>query len=96
MIPAPNLIAGVLIGIVNDGWLPVLGASAVWPLIFCAYVSIADRARRDATVAQFAARGRRLLMGSPILTFYAGEFVTALLTALPVALLAHGLKRLLS
>jgi hypothetical protein len=31
-----------------------------------------------------------------MLTFYAGEFVTALLTALPVALLAHGLKRLFS
>lgn len=25
--PAPNVIAGVLIGIVNDGWLTVLGAS---------------------------------------------------------------------
>ncbi len=44
----------------------------------------------------FAARGRRLLLGSPSLTFYAGEFVTALLTALPVALLAHSLKRLFS
>lgn len=96
MIPAPNVLAGVLIGIVNDSWLSVLGVSAVWPLIFCVYISIMDRARRDATVAQFTARGRHLLMGSPTLTFYAGEFVTALLTALPVAMLAHGLKRLVS
>ncbi len=96
MIPAPNVIAGMLIGVLNDNWLAVLGSSAVWPLIFCAYVSIANRARRDATVGQFAARGRQLLMGSPVLTFYAGEFVTAALTALPVALLAHGLKRLFS
>ncbi len=96
MIPAPNVVAGVLIGVVNDTWLTVLGSSAVWPLVFCVYISIADRARRAATIAQFGARGRHLLAGSPTLTFYATEFVTALLTALPVALLAHGVRRLLS
>jgi hypothetical protein len=96
MIPAPNVIAGIFIGVVNDSWLTVLGVAAVWPFIFCVYVSIAHGARRQATVASFAERGRHLLMGSPVLTFYAIEFATALFTALPLALLAHAVRRLVS
>jgi hypothetical protein len=96
MIPAPNVIAGMLIGVVNDGWLALLGAAAIWPLVFCVYVSIMDRARMTATVASFSERGRHLVAGSPVLTFYAIEFATALSTALPIALLTHAVKRLIS
>ncbi|MDP9203661.1 MAG: hypothetical protein M3P26_17290 [Gemmatimonadota bacterium] len=96
MIPAPNVIAGILIGIANDSWVTVLGAAAVWPFVFCIYVSIMDRSRREATVASFAHRGRHLVAGSPILTFYVIEFATALATVIPVALFVQGLKRLMS
>lgn len=95
-VPAPNVIAGILIGVANDRWVTVLGAVAVWPFVFCIYVFIIDRARREAAVASFAQHGRRLVVGSPTLTFYIIEFATALATALPVALFAHALKRLLS
>jgi hypothetical protein len=96
MIPAPNFIAGLLIGIANTSWLAVLLACLVWPLFFCAYISIVDSARRAATVADFHARGRRLLFDSPALTFYAIEFFTALMTSLPVAFLAHFIKRIVA
>lgn len=96
LIPAPNVIAGIAIGLVNDSWLTALGVAAVWPFIFCVYVSFLDTTRRKATVASFAERGHHLLAGSPLLTFYAVEFATALTTAIPFALLAHGVKRLLS
>lgn len=96
MIPAPNVVAGILIGVVNDGWLTVLGAAVIWPLIFCVYVSITDRNRMTATVASFSERGRHLIAGSPVLTFYAIEFATALGTALPSALVAHAVKQFIS
>jgi len=87
MIPAPNLIAGIPIGITNNGWLAVLGTAVIWPL---------ERARMTATVASFSERGRHLIGGSPAITFYAIEFATALTTALPVALLAHAVKRFIT
>lgn len=93
MIPIPNVLAGLLIGIVNTSWVAVLLACLVWPLVFCAYVSIVDSARRNATVADFRARGRRLVFGSPALSFYAIEFFTALMTSLLVACVAHFIKR---
>jgi hypothetical protein len=96
MIPAPNVIAGVLVGVLSDNWLTVLVSAALWPFAFCLYVSIAHRTRRDSTVASFAARGRHLVLGSPVLTFYAVEFATALATTVPIALLAHAVKRLVS
>jgi hypothetical protein len=96
IMPAPNVIAGIAIGVVNDSWMTVLGVAAVWPFVFCIYVSLLDSARRNVTVAGIAERGRHLLAGSPLLTFYAIEFATTLTTTLLVALLAHGVKRLLS
>jgi hypothetical protein len=84
MIPAPNLIAGIPIGITNNGWLAVLGTAVIWPL---------ERAWMTATVASFSERGRHLIGGSPA---YAIEFATALTTALPVALLAHAVKRFIT
>jgi hypothetical protein len=96
VIPMPNVLAGILIGVVNDSWVTVLVSAAVWPLIFCLYVSIVDQQRRAATVAAFAERGRHLLFGSPLITFYAGEAFTGLLTALPFAVAAHLVKRLVT
>ncbi|MGH3054790.1 MAG: hypothetical protein ACRDL7_07415, partial [Gaiellaceae bacterium] len=96
MIPAPNVIAGILIGVINDSWRTLLGATAIWPLVFCVYVSVVDRSRMTATVASLTERGRHLLASSPVLTFYAIEFATALSTALPVALLTHAAKGVIS
>jgi hypothetical protein len=84
-----NLLAGLAIGIANTSWLAVIVVSLTWPFIFCAYVSMLHTQRTRATIADFQARGRRLLFDSPVLTFYAIEFVTALFTVLPVAILSH-------
>jgi len=89
MIPAPNVFAGLLIGIFNTSWLTVVLASFGWGLSFCGYVSIVDTARREATIAGFRASARRLLFGSPTLTFYAVEFSTALMTSLLVGCLTY-------
>ena len=96
MIPMPNVIAGILIGVANSSWVEVLVSSLVWPGIYCLYVSLTERPRIDATVAQFKERGKRLLLGSPVATFYAIEFATALLTALPIACIAFLIKRVFS
>ena len=64
------------------------------PIVFCSYVSIADRARVDFSIAAFRERARRLLFNSPVLTFYAGEFFTASLTAFPIAVITFGVKHL--
>jgi len=89
-----NVLAGLAIGLVNDTWFATLIASVVWPFIYCAFVSIARADRARVTIADFRARGRHFLFGSPAATFYSIEFVTALFTALPVALIAHLLRRI--
>jgi len=96
MIPAPNFLAGLLIGIFNTSWLTVVLASFGWALAFCGYVSIVDTARRDTTIGDFRARARRLLFGSPVLTFYAIEFSTALVTSLPVGCLTYLIKKIVA
>jgi hypothetical protein len=96
MIPAPNFLAGVLIGLANTSWLAVILACLVWPFVFCACVGIFDATRRDATVEHYRTHGRRLLFDSPALTFYAIEFSTALMTSLLVACIAYLIKRLVT
>lgn len=96
MIPAPNVLAGIMIGLANTSWSSTLLSSVAWPFVFCVYVSMAHRSRRDATIAAFGERGDHLLLGSPRLTFYSIEFATALVTALPVAVVMQVIKRLLT
>jgi hypothetical protein len=91
VIPAPNVIAGVMIGIAADTWLIAVTSAIGWSFVFCLYVTLHDRPRRDVTIDAFRHRSGRLLLGSPVLTFYAIEFSTALVTALPVALMTHAI-----
>ena len=96
MIPAPNFIAGILIGITNNSWPSVVLASIVWSLVFCGYVSIADSARRNKTIEDFGLKARRLLFGSAMLTFYCIEYFSALMTSLFVGCLTHLIKRIVT
>jgi hypothetical protein len=68
MIPIPNVVAGVLIGYTSPGWTELLVAAAAWPIAYCAYVSLADRARAMAAVAHILSRAHRRLPGSPMLS----------------------------
>lgn len=92
MIPAPNVIAGVLIGAFNTTWTATLLAAVVWPLIFCIYVSVADRRRLGTAAAQLKANGHE----SPLFKVYFIEFMTALSTAVPVAAVAHLVRSLVT
>ena len=94
MIPAPNLIAGVLIGIANDQWSAVALSSIGWSLIFCFYVTLIQAERKNVTIASFAEKGQRLILGSPAITFYTMEFITAFVTSIVVGSIVYGLKQL--
>ena len=95
MIPAPNLIAGLLIGIANDSWLAVISVCFIWSLIFCVYVSVLDTGRKTATISHFESADRKPMWGmSHTAAFYFIEFNTALTTSLLIASVAFAVKRL--
>ena len=79
MIPAPNVIAGVLIGATNDTWWSVLIVSTLgWPLVFCVYVSLVDSMRLAAMADKIG-----------WVKSYLVEFCTAALTALSFAAIVY-------
>ena len=80
--PLPNLTAGILIAIANTSWLGVNVVCFGWGLIFCAYVSILESSRTKTTIERMRTHGNKLLLNSPLLTFYAVEYSTALMTSL--------------
>ncbi|MBW2004751.1 MAG: hypothetical protein JRI72_09080, partial [Deltaproteobacteria bacterium] len=55
MIPFPNVIAGILIGITNDAWIARLILPFGWGVAYCIYTSITRRDRRDEFVAHVKA-----------------------------------------
>ncbi len=94
MIPVPNFIAGVLIGLLNDSWTSVALASIGWSFVFCVYVALTQNDRKKVTIASIAEKGQRLFLGSPTHTFYAMEFITALATSIVVGSIVYALKKL--
>ena len=94
MIPAPNFIAGILIGIANDIWWAVPLSSFGWSIVFCFYVSLTQSERRKNTILSFSEKGRRLFLGSPTMTFYMVEFMTAFATSFLFGVLAFSVKRI--
>jgi hypothetical protein len=94
MMPAPNFIAGVLIGIANDLWWAVLLSALGWGLVFCFYVTITQSERRRQSIQSITEKGQRLFLGSATMTFYMIEFVTAFTTSFIIGILAFGIKRI--
>jgi hypothetical protein len=83
MIPFPNVIAGILIGIANDTWLARLIIPFAWGIVFCIYTSIARRDKRDAFVTKSENLGREAKWGmSHVHAFYFVEYMTASFTSL--------------
>ncbi len=81
MIPAPNFLAGVLIGIANDLWWTVLLSALGWGIVFCFYVTVTQSERRRKSIESITEKGQKLFLGSPTMTFYMIEFVTAFITS---------------
>ena len=93
MIPFVNVIVGILIGVFNDSWVARLAIPFLWGLVFCLYVTIAQSGRRHAFIA--AKQGQKAKWGmSPFQAFYFIEYMTAVSTSLPVALLSGWIKQL--
>jgi hypothetical protein len=95
MIPFPNVIAGILIGIANDTWLARLIIPLAWGLVFCVYTSIARRDKRDAFITQSQGRDRQAKWGmSHMQTFYFVEYLTATSTSLIFSIISGLIKGL--
>jgi hypothetical protein len=95
MVPAPNFIAGLLIGIANDIWWAIPISSIAWSIVFCLYVTFTESERRKSSILSFAERGQRLFLGSPTMTFYLIEFITAFTTSFLVGIIVFGIKGIL-
>ena len=91
----PNAIAGVLIGIANDSWLPRLIIPFIWGVVFCVYTSIARQAKREEFIVQAVMREQKAKWGmSPTQAFYFTEYGTATVTSLIFSIIAGGIKLL--
>lgn len=95
MIPFANVIAGILIGVFNDTWLARLVVPFVWGIVFCIYISILGRKRRDAFIAKAEMNGRKAKWGmSHLQAFYFVEYMTAILTSLAFSAISGLIKGL--
>ena len=95
MIPFPNVIAGILIGIANDTWLARLIIPFIWGIVFFFYASFFGRARKDSFVAHQESLGRKAKWGmSPNQAFYFVGYMTASFTSLIFSLISGAIKSL--
>jgi hypothetical protein len=95
MIPFPNVIAGILIGVANDTWLARLIVPFAWGIVFCIYTSIARRDKRDAFIKQGERIDRKAKWGmSHVQAFYFVEFMTASFTSLLFSIISGLIKGL--
>jgi len=93
MIPFPNAIAGIMIGIANSSWIARLVIPFGWAIVFCVSVSIFERKRRDAYVVNHGGLENKAKWGmSQIQAFYFVEYMTASSTSLIFSVLSGGIK----
>ncbi len=95
MIPFPNVIAGILIGIASDTWCAWLIVPFIWGIVFCIYTSIARRGERDAFIANAEIQDKKAKWGmSHIQAFYFVEYMTASFTSLFFSVISGFIKGL--
>ena len=93
MIPAPNDIAGILIGIANDTIAIKLIASIGWGFIFLGYIQLKDEKGIKEGIKKFrAVNGKTKIGFSPKITFYIIEYITAFITSFIFAMLTGLIK----
>jgi hypothetical protein len=93
MIPFPNVLAGIIIGIVTDTWFARLVIPFVWGIVFCVYASFFTSGRKDRFVAHQKSLNRKAKWGmSPIEAFYFVEYMTACFTSLIFSLISGAIK----
>jgi hypothetical protein len=93
MIPLPNVIAGILIGIVNDLWVPRLIIPFGWGFVFCFYQSFFSSNRRAAFIEDAQSLDRPLKFGmNPRTGFYFVEYCTAVSTSVLFSVISGLIK----
>jgi hypothetical protein len=95
IIPIPNVLAGILIGVAVNAWGELTVSCVGWSFAFCAHVWIAEHQRAEFTIFEMETRAHRLLFGSPAMTFYAIEWATALPTSLAVSAVTFIVRKML-
>ena len=95
MIPFPNVIAGALIGAINDGWLPRFLIPFGWAFVYLFYVSLKDPDRRTAHLQHAEKTDCSPRFGlSPMMAFYVIEYGTASVTSLIFSIIFGALRDL--
>ena len=93
MIPMPNVIAGVMIGLVNDTWLARILIPFGWGAVFCIYSAFGRGDKRDAFVTQALHRGQTAMAGMTHgQAFYFIEYATATTTSLVFSIITGAIK----
>jgi hypothetical protein len=94
MVPMPNVIAGILIGAVNDTWLSRVLIPFGWGVIFCIFKSIMRRDEIDAFIASRGNQKAKWGMSTAQANYFI-EYATATTTALFFSVIAGAVKALL-
>jgi hypothetical protein len=92
--PMPSLLAGILVGLIVKTAANVLIDCAGWAFVFCAYLWIIEGRREQMAISYYEANARRPLLGSPIFTFYAIEWTTALMISLLAAFTVFNIRNM--
>ena len=95
MIPFPNAIAGIAIGLVNDSWINRLLIPFVWGFVWCVYVSILETSKREIFITRHQDKPVKFGM-SAFQAFYFVEYLTALQTSLIFSIIFGGFRELFS
>lgn len=87
-----NVIAGILIGIVNDSWFAIILASLIWAIVWCIYQFI-HKDKFESYIARVKEKNIPPKWGmSYAQSFYFIEYLTASITALIFSVLAQSIK----
>jgi hypothetical protein len=90
--PIPNVIAGIMIGVVIHSLIALTLISLCWAGVFCVYISVLDKEYVGSSIHSIKDRGQRLFFNSPRLTFYSVVYSTALVISLLFGIITYGLK----
>jgi hypothetical protein len=93
--PIPNIIAGILIGVLIHSAIAFAMISLGWAAVFCVGISVFDKGYVGSSIQKINDRGQRLFWGSPRLNFYVIVYSTALSTTVFFGVLTYGIKYLI-
>jgi len=82
VIPAPNVLAGILIALAVSTGAKLLIGCIGWTFAACAYIWVKEGRAEKSAISYYRMHNDRLIVGSPVVTFYAIEWATTLATAL--------------